>query len=266
MSPGFRLRQVRERLGLTYRDVQRASVALARERGHPEFVVHISRLAEIENHQVVPSLHKLYALAAIYRLDPAEMFSWYDLSLDQLWPDAISMPIPCTHLIKFPDVPSISEDEGDRDRAEETGLVGRLRAERRGLGSVLGMEQGQRKYGCIGTRDYRMAPMLRPGSVVLIDTSVRRIEETEWATEFERPIYFVELHEGYRCGWFMRDGSRLVMQTHPLSHCVPEWWKTPDEAEVIGRVTAIVSRLPVQAKIRAQESPELLGRWSKTVR
>ena len=38
MLPGFRLRQVRERLGLTYRDVERASFELAARRGRPEFV------------------------------------------------------------------------------------------------------------------------------------------------------------------------------------------------------------------------------------
>ena len=56
MDPGFRLRQIRERLGLTYRDVQRASLALARAYTRPQFTLHISRLAEIENGGVVPSL------------------------------------------------------------------------------------------------------------------------------------------------------------------------------------------------------------------
>jgi hypothetical protein len=133
-----------------------------------------------------------------------------------------------------------------------------------GLRNVWRMDEGNRRYGCIGTQDHRMEPILRPGSVVLIDTTVRRVEEMEWTTEFDRPIYFVELHEGYRCGWFIRDGNRLVMETHPLSHCAPEWWKTPDEAEVVGRVTAIVSQLPVRGKARSQEFRESRERWSKT--
>src|SRR5882757_6250127 len=63
MDPGFRLRQIRERLGLTYRDVQRATLSLSRLHARPNFTIHISRLADIENAGVVPSLHKLYALA-----------------------------------------------------------------------------------------------------------------------------------------------------------------------------------------------------------
>jgi len=39
MLPGLRLRQVRERLGLTYRDVERISYELASRRGRPEFVL-----------------------------------------------------------------------------------------------------------------------------------------------------------------------------------------------------------------------------------
>jgi hypothetical protein len=57
MLPGLRLRQARERLGLTYRDVERASYELAARRGRPDFIIHISRLADIENRGVVPGLH-----------------------------------------------------------------------------------------------------------------------------------------------------------------------------------------------------------------
>lgn len=52
MQPGLRLRQVRERLGLTYRDVERASYELAARRGRPDFILHISRLADTLSHCV----------------------------------------------------------------------------------------------------------------------------------------------------------------------------------------------------------------------
>ncbi len=71
--PGLRLRQTREALGLTYRDVEKASYQIAVNRGRQDFILHISRLADIENRGVVPSLHKLYSLAAILHLDPLEI-------------------------------------------------------------------------------------------------------------------------------------------------------------------------------------------------
>ena len=50
MHPGLRLRQARERLGLTYREVESASYELAARRGRSEFILHISRQAEIESY------------------------------------------------------------------------------------------------------------------------------------------------------------------------------------------------------------------------
>jgi hypothetical protein len=95
------------------------------------------------------------------------------------------------------------------------------------------------RYGYIGLSDRRMAPILRPGSVVIIDTSVHTIDDSAWSSEYDRPLYFVELREGYRCGWFYRSKSSLIMQPHTLSHCAPEAWRTPEEAELVGQVVGI---------------------------
>jgi hypothetical protein len=42
----------------------------------------------------------------------------------------------------------------------------------------------------------KMVPLLRPGSTVLIDTTLRRIEDEEWSNEYDRPMYFVEIRNG----------------------------------------------------------------------
>ena len=83
MLPGLRLRQVRERLGLTYREVETASYELAAVRGSPNFIMHISRLADIENRNVVPGLHKSYTLAALYHLNPLELFRWFEIPIEE---------------------------------------------------------------------------------------------------------------------------------------------------------------------------------------
>jgi len=88
-----------------------------------------------------------------------------------------------------------------------------------------------------------MTPILRPGSLVLVDTSVHKVEVSDWSSEYDRPIYFVELRGGYRCGWFHQEKSRLIMQPHTLSRCMPESWRTPEEAEVVGQVVGLVTYL-----------------------
>ena len=102
MQPGLRLGQARERLGLTYRDVERASYELAAFRGRPDFILHLSRLADIENRGVVPGLHKLYTLATLYHLNPLEIFRWYDVPLECSFTDGAAFEVPKTHMMAAP--------------------------------------------------------------------------------------------------------------------------------------------------------------------
>lgn len=243
MGPGLRLRQARERLGLTYRDVESASYELATRRGRSEFILHISRLADIENRDVVPGVHKLYTMAAIYRLNPLDILRWYDVPIEECFHDGASTPVPETHLMAAPTslrVPIRFDPAFDPKRTE---LLSRM-VERWGrFEGVLTTVQNHQIYGYIGLSDRRMAPLLRPGSIVLVDTSRAKIEDGNWGCEHDRPMYFVEVRDGYRCGWFHQNGTKLVMQPHPLSNCIPESWEIPKEAEVVGRVAGIVSRM-----------------------
>jgi hypothetical protein len=54
-----------------------------RTEGRPDFILHISRLADIENRGVVPALHKRYTLATLYHLSPLEIFRWYEAPLEE---------------------------------------------------------------------------------------------------------------------------------------------------------------------------------------
>jgi hypothetical protein len=48
MVPGTCLRQARERLGLTYRDVERSSYEVANRRGRPDFIIRVSALRTLK--------------------------------------------------------------------------------------------------------------------------------------------------------------------------------------------------------------------------
>lgn len=241
--PGLRLRQIRERLGLTYRDVEAASIEIAAKRGRPDFILHISRLADIENRNVVPGLHKLYSLAVIYHLDPLEITCWYEAPLQQAFHDGAAFPPPRTHLSNSlpPSPTAISRDDDFNTLATE--LLNRLPPAIGHSSTLESPANGHYRYGYIGLSDRRMAPILRPGSLVLVDTSVHKIQANDWSSEYDRPLYFVELRGGYRCGWFQQEKARLIMQPHTLSHCMPESWRTPEEAEVVGQVVGLVTYL-----------------------
>jgi len=240
---GLRLRRMREKLGMTYRDVEQASYGIAASRGRPDFIVHISRLADIENRNVVPSLHKLYSLATIYHASPTEITEWYEAPFHQSQEDGVGIPTPRTHLHEVPSAESEGVLQPGVPPSGETGLIC-------GGPQLLAISKGPMKgainrfrYGNIGLSDRRMVPILRPGSIVVVDTALRKIEDLEWTHEYDRPLYFVETREGYRCGWFHRQKSRLIMQPHPLSRCAPEAWRTPDDAEIVGKVVGVTTYL-----------------------
>src|SRR5712692_7798166 len=82
ISAGLNLRILREKLGLTMRDVETASERLARKRGNEEYFVPISRLSDFETKGVIPSIYRLYTLCVIYRRDLRELLLWYGVDLN----------------------------------------------------------------------------------------------------------------------------------------------------------------------------------------
>ena len=260
--PGLRLRQIRENMGLTYRDVEKASYEIAVKRGRPDFILHLSRLADIENRNVVPSLHKLYSLATILHLDPLEISTWYEAPFQQTLHDGASFPPPRTHLGEALLPSGALNSFGRPCELQATELL-----ETRPEGAdvpfprVSDSPSGRFRYGYIGLSDRRMVPLLRPGSSVLIDTNLRRIEDAEWSNEYDRPMYFVEIRNGYRCGWFQKDRSRLIMQPHTLSRCTPEVWQIPEEAEIVGRVVGVVTYLNEPGSCYREATPPERADW-----
>ncbi|MFY9529456.1 MAG: helix-turn-helix transcriptional regulator [Candidatus Acidiferrales bacterium] len=163
MVPGACLRKVREQLGLTYRDVEQSSYELATEHGRPEFIIHISRLADFENGGVTPSLHKLYSLCAIYHLDIFEVCKWYDVPLEQQFHDAFRQAAPRTHLAAPPRrlrLPLRFDPCFDPRRTE---YLTRVVEEWGQFEGAFVNSQGRYRYGFIGTTDHWMEPLLRTG-------------------------------------------------------------------------------------------------------
>ncbi len=243
MLPGSRLRLARERLGLTYREVERASYDLAVQHRHPEFVVRISRLADIENREVTPSLYKLYALAVIYHLNPLDICQWYDVPLQNHFNDGTHVAAPKTHLVAPPTTMRLPVrfDPGFDPRRTE--YLSRMVESWGQLEGALFDGHVRYRYGYVGLDDHMMEPLLPPGSLVMLDPARQQVRNSGWRNEYERPIYFVDVRDGYRCSWSLRSGDNLILQPHPLSPCAPEVRRCPDEAEVVGQVIGVAMRL-----------------------
>ena len=178
--PGEKLKRIRERLKLTYRDVEKASQQIAERRGSDEFAIALSRLADIENKGTVPTIYRLYTLCAIYRQDLTEVLRWYGVPLDQLASEALHVGLDETHAIQFK--PS---GTGDRSRSLRISKSTRHKTTflsylvrhwgKMPLSFLDGLDLREYRYGLIGLEDWSMYPILQPGSLVAIDESRRKI-------------------------------------------------------------------------------------------
>jgi transcriptional regulator with XRE-family HTH domain len=215
---GQKLKSVRERLGLTVREVEEYSNRIAEVHQSEEYTIALSRLSDIENKRTVPSLYRLYSLCAIYRIDFSEALGWYGVSLANQPADSAMLP-----LAKLP-------------------LMMLNRFDLRDIA-----------YGYIGTNDWSMHPILPPGSLVVIDQTRRKILNSGWTSEFDRPIYFMEHRDGYSCCWCTLRDTQLVLHPHPSSLQDPEVYIYPKEIDVIGQVTFVAFPLEPGTKRRSND-------------
>jgi transcriptional regulator with XRE-family HTH domain len=249
LNGGYKLRALREALGCTMRDVENASLQIARRLDSEEFAIPPSRLSDIETKGVVPSIFRLYSMAAIYRRNYRELLSWFGVDLNDIHLDVGVGQPPSSHLstaaenIAQVSVP-IRLDPGFS--LQKTTNFGRM-IEKWGVVplSYLSMFAADVRYtyGHIGEEDFTMYPILPPGAFVQVDETRNKAAEGTWRSEYERPIYFVETREGFVCSWCQVQRDSIVLQPHPLSPVPVRILRHPQEAEIIGQVVGVAMRL-----------------------
>lgn len=249
LKGGYKLRVLREALGCTMRDVENASLQIGRRLGSEEFAIPPSRLSDIETKGVVPSIFRLYSLAAIYRRDYRELLSWFGVDLNDIHFDVSAARPASSHVSKASesiDQISVPVRFDPGFNLKMTTNFGRM-IEKWGvvpLSYLSGFAADDRyTYGYIGAEDFTMYPILPPGSFVQVDERKNKAAEGAWRTEFERPIYFVETREGFVCSWCQVQRENIVLQPHPLSPVSVRILRHPQEAEIIGQVVGVAMRL-----------------------
>jgi len=257
LSAGVGLRQIRDQLGLTMRDVESASARISALHGSEEYLIPPSRLSDIETKGVVPSVYRFYSLAAIYRRPMHDLLLMYGIDLGAVTADWSSSRPAKSHVAAFEDEEAQCNVPVRFDPGFELHETTDLRRMIQSWGAVpfsfLNNLAGQKyTYAFIGTEDYTMYPLLQPGSFVQVDESKRRVLTRPWRSEYERPMYFVETREGFVCCWCSLRPNYLVLQPHPLSSTPVRMLKHPQEAEVIGQVVGVAM------KIGDLQFPELL--------
>ncbi|HEV2618134.1 MAG TPA: helix-turn-helix transcriptional regulator [Candidatus Acidoferrales bacterium] len=256
-SAGKRLKALRESLGLTTRDVEEKSGRIAEERRNREYHISHAWVTDIENGKFTPSIYKFHTFSAVYNRRITELVSYYGLPLGDLNRYRLSIGVPKTHLLDSGsdlevEKVSLPVEFKPEFRLERTNLLAQVveKWNQIPVGFLQHLDLHKSVYGYIGLEDYTLYPLIRPGSLVQIDASQRKISVEKWKTEFDRPVYFVELRIGYVCSWCQVDRGQLIIIPHPHSHQDVRRFDYPAQAEIVGRVTGIAMRITAEKETR----------------
>lgn len=231
------LKLLRSKCKLTVREVEQASWRIAAARGDRRFRVSNGWLAQLEHGVSVPNPCTIFSLCAIYCVPFAEMLRLYGVDPDKTREyEHIANP-QLTQLL--PETNSLASDPAST-------LIDTLAdpATRLITGGSLSRGNTPIRYGYIGLDDDTMYPLIRPGAVVEIDTRQRKVPATskQLTSQFEKPIFFVELRDGYAFGWCTMQGKKLIITPHPSSRTLQRSVNCPRDVEIVGRVVGYTTR------------------------
>jgi transcriptional regulator with XRE-family HTH domain len=259
---GKRLRAERLRARLSTRAVQKLSQQIAQEKdNNQDYYISHGWLTEVENGKFTPSIYKLYSLSLIYKCSYLKIMGFFGINILDAAREQRLVSLPHTHLIgsnlELPGQTIVLPLELRKNvELAKTNLVSRM-FETWGEIPVSLLQQMDLQHclcGYIGLDDYTLYPLIRPGSFVEIDERQNKVKAGNWQNEFDRPIYFVELRNGYACSWCEVDGNQLILIPCPQSRGQIRQLRYPNEADIVGRVTAVTMRLAEVAGNRSSES------------
>lgn len=238
---GNKLRESRLAYQLTLREVEERSTRLAQKWQNPSYRISASWLDRVERENRGLSATKLIVLAAIYGLTAEQMIA--------LGPTTNLKPMHELESVSTPNATLLLESGPLEEHARNWLPDSFLEANPPDATTLLPTPQGtlpsNYRRGVIGTRDRMLEPMIRSGSIVLINTQKRAIAgRREWTHEFDRPIYFLITRTGYVAGFCELDKECewLTLVPHPLSYETSKRWRFRKEIEVVGTVAGVFMR------------------------
>ncbi len=215
---GIQLRAARQRLGLTLRIVEDRSNQLSQQWGNSAYRISASWLDRVERQNRGLSATKLIVLAFIYNLTMEQMLA--------LCPGVNESPAQL-ELVSSPNATLLLARGPLADHAKvwlpDTLVTDPPPEDTTLLRSDQGVLPMHYRRGIIGKRDKAMEPMIRAGSIVLIDTQRRAIaKRKDWTNEFDRPIYFLLTRKAYLCGFCELDRNGEFLTLVPPRPVTPD--------------------------------------------
>jgi hypothetical protein len=262
---GKKLRAERVRVALSTRAVQELSLGIAREKNNQEYYVSHAWLTDAENGRFSPNIYKVHTLSLIYKCSWVDILAFFGINALDLIREQRLVRLPHTHLLgsslELPGQKIVVPVELRQGvELAQTNLLSRMFETYAEIPVELLRQLDPERYLCgyIGLEDYTLDPIIRPGSVVSIDARQNKVKMGNWRNESDRPIYFVELRDGYVCCWCELDGNHLMLIPCPQSPVQVRQVRYPTDGDIVGRVIAVtMSTVAVDRDLPGEPSAQL---------
>ena len=232
------LHRARLRSGLTFRDAAAKSAGVARLLNDENFRLSAGSLSEYESKAELPRpAHKWFSLCIVYGVDAWQSLRAARLPLPEGGKDA--MPDDLLGRATSRDQPAVENSSASPAvLAELPYAFGRAAAE------LFHMDHlSIRDLFAMGRQKPAFHPYLADAVVLVVDRRKKRIATLPHAPLWAQPLYLLVGRDGrFICASCLREGARIVMR--PFSDGVdhPLRLRSPEEAEIVGRVVGILRR------------------------
>src|ERR1017187_9943697 len=98
VRPGEQLKELRNRMGVTTREVEDLSRTIAEDRNNEDFYISNAWLTQLENKNSVPSIYKLYSLSVIYRTKFNDLLTVFGIDLSATSRYQLALPLQNTQI------------------------------------------------------------------------------------------------------------------------------------------------------------------------
>lgn len=238
VTPGERIRQRRLELALRPSQIERMSDYFSLKVQEPRCVISHSILAGIES-GAIPSFYKLLSLAYCLRATDEELLEWYGIDMESVRPllceraaSQVRRTGPPYNVAPHEHFPLRWPSEPPPPKTELYEIRGN---------GIAATQELRFRYARIGAYDDSMMDVLPAGSIVQIDTNQRQVANFPWRTIWHRPIFLVWHTYGHACRWCQQAGTDLLLIAHPASHFPVLRFRTPRDANIVGRVVRVWS-------------------------
>jgi DNA-binding response OmpR family regulator len=234
-------------LGLSYKDIVAESELLAKLNNNHDMRVGKSTLGNIISGSIrQPGTAKLDSLRIILNLSRADMDAAIGLQPERRLAEQLEMSRARTHEIPIDAVtrhrtirlPIVSDDAKLEDTQFLEGLIKRwanIEVE-----YVGGFYQPHLAYVMVGDEDTNASPVAPPGSRLLVNKLLNKVQPAENVSFHERELFYVLTPYGFTCMYAeLAPGEKIVLIPHPASGNLREEFKR-DEVKIIGQVVGVV--------------------------